>query len=96
MLNLGQCFRRLHDSAQAFVIELVRGSAGSAPAERGSNRDYAVLFSHVLMNGVIGEASERTFSAREEDFDLVGGRMLLDACEDVGGFFVSKHSEFST
>jgi hypothetical protein len=46
------------------------------------------------MDYIVGEASEGALSAGEEDFDFVGGRMFLDTFEDVGGFVVSKHSEF--
>jgi hypothetical protein len=44
------------------------------------------------MDDVVGEASECALSAREEDFDLVGGRVLLDAFENVGGLVISEHS----
>jgi hypothetical protein len=46
------------------------------------------------MNDVVGKASERALSAGEEDVDLVGGRVLLDALENVGSLIVGKH--FST
>jgi hypothetical protein len=41
------------------------------------------------MNGVIGEPGERAFAAVKEDFDFISSRVLLDALEDFGGFFLS-------
>jgi hypothetical protein len=78
------------------VVEFVRRRTGRAPAKRRADGNHVVLFSDILMNDVIGEAGERALSAGKEDFDFVGGRMLLDAVENVGGFGLIEHSEFST
>jgi hypothetical protein len=47
------------------------------------------------MDYVVGEASEGALATREEDFDFIGGRVLLYAFEDVCGFVASKHSALS-
>src|SRR5580692_4022454 len=95
MLNFCQPFRRLHHSLQAFVVEFVRGRAGSASAKNGSHGDDVVFFGYILMDYIVGETSKGALSAVEEDFDLIGSRMLLYAFEDVGGLIVSKHSAVS-
>jgi hypothetical protein len=47
------------------------------------------------MDYVVGEASKGALAAGEKNFNLVGGRVLLDAFEDVGGLIYSKHSALS-
>ena len=72
LLHPRQSFGRLHHPAQAIVIVLVGGRARRASAERDAHGDVVLLFRHVLMNGVVGEARKRAPSAGDEQLDLVG------------------------
>ena len=46
------------------------------------------------MDRVIGETSQRTFSAGEKNFNFVRGRMLLNALEDLVGLGLIEHLMF--
>src|SRR5579863_4803761 len=92
MLNFCQVLRGLHDSLETFIVKFVRCRAGGASAKHGSHGDDIVFFRYILMDYVIGEARKGALAAGEKNFDLVGGRVLLDAFEDVGGLVASKHS----
>src|SRR5437660_1796658 len=94
MLNLGQTFRCLHHALQAVIVKLVGSSASSASAKSRAHRDRVVVVRDVLMNDVIGKAGQRRFAAIDENFDLVGRRVLLDSIEDITGFISCQHSEF--
>ena len=94
MLDFRQGFRGGNHASQTFVVELVRGGASRASGKDSANRDDVVFILHVLMNRVVGETREREVRAGEKNFDFVGGREFLDAVEDVGGLFSSKHSNW--
>src|ERR1035438_2309093 len=96
MLHLRQTLRRAHDLPQTLLIKLVgKGSRRSAP-EDATHRYHMILFRHILVNRIVGEASQRKPSAREKHFDFVRGRELPDAIENVGGFFLSEHVAIGT
>jgi hypothetical protein len=44
------------------------------------------------MNNVIGETGKGALAAIEEDFHFIGGGILANAFEDIGGFVFSQHS----
>ena len=86
MLDFGQAFGRLHHSLQAFVVKLVcRGPSSTFP-KHSPHRNHVIFFGNVLMDRIISETSERTFSAGEENFNFAGGRIFLDSLEDLAGF----------
>jgi hypothetical protein len=89
MLHLCQTLRTLYDLPQALIVELVGGSSRCSPTKSGPYRHDVVLFRDILMNDVIGKASQRELSAREEDLNLIRIRKFADAIEDVGGLFVT-------
>jgi hypothetical protein len=47
------------------------------------------------MDRIISKASKRELPAGDEYFNLVGGRKLGDAVEDVGGAFDDEHLAIS-
>jgi hypothetical protein len=80
---------------ETFVVKFVGRCPRSSPAENGSHRNNVVFFGNILMNDVVGEASEGTLPAEEENLDFLGSRMLLDAFEDAGGLVLIEHLVFS-
>jgi hypothetical protein len=42
-----------------------------------------ILLGYILVNAVVGETSQRKPSAREEHLDLIRGRELLNAVENI-------------
>ncbi len=87
VLHLGQRFRGFNHSPQASIIEAVGCGASRAPAKGCAHRDDVVLFFHILVDGVVGEAREGKASAGEKHFGFVSGRQSLDAIKDVARLF---------
>ena len=85
MLNFRQALRRLHHALQALVVEFVGCCSRGATGKYGSHRDRIIFLGDVLMNDVVGKARESALPAIEENFHFVGGGMLPDSLEDVGG-----------
>jgi hypothetical protein len=80
---------------ETFVVKFVGRRPRGSPAENCSHRNNIIFFGNVLVNDVVGEASEGTLPAEEKNFDFLGSRMLLDAFEDASGLVLSKHSALS-
>ena len=95
MLHPGQGFRRCDYSPQTIVVKFVRGGASRASAENCAHGDNVVLFLDVLVDGVVGKASEGKTSAGKKNFDLVSGREPSDSIKDVGGLVLSQHAAIS-
>src|SRR6185437_15417159 len=94
-LHLGQRLGSQHRLLQALVIKLVGGGPGGASTEYGAHRDHVILFRHVLVDGVVGEAGERALPAGDESFHFIGGGEFFQAFEYFGGFVFSQHSALS-
>ena len=75
--------------------KLVGGSAGGAAPKSRADGDGRVFFGNILMNGVVGETSEREAAAGDKDFDFVRGGELADAIEDVGRLVEVQHLAMS-
>jgi len=76
---------------QTLAVKLIGGGARRPAGEIRANRNDGVLFLNVLMNGVVGEASQGKTGAGEDGFDLVGRREATNSVEDVRGFFFGQH-----
>ena len=73
MLHFRQILRRTDDLPYALVVKLVgKGTRGTA-AEHSANRNHMILFSHILMNRVVRESSQRESPASEKHLDLIRG-----------------------
>ena len=95
MLHLRQTLRRAHDLPQTLLIKFVgKGSRCFAP-EDATHRYHMILFRHILVNRIVGEASQRKPSAREKHFDFVRGREATNAVEDISGLFLREQFLFS-
>src|SRR5438270_5041540 len=91
MLHFRQTFRRPHYLPQALFIKLVGEGSGRTSAKPSAHRNHIVLFSHILMNRVIRETSQREPAAREKNLDLIRTRELANAIEDFAGLFAGQH-----
>src|SRR5215475_1090164 len=96
LLHFGQILRRLHYISQALVVKLVGRGSRRAPSENRAQRDSIVLLGHVLMNGVIGKASQCGAAAVEKTLKLVGCREFPQPGEDGRSLIVSQHLALST
>ena len=76
---------------QTLVVKLIGGSARRPAGKIRADRNDGVLFLHILMDGVVGKASQSKARAGENRFDLVGGREAANPVEDVGGLFFGQH-----
>ena len=59
------------DAAKRFVVRLVRGGASGAAIDDRANGNVQRLLGDVLMNRVVGEASERVGSRVDFNFGFV-------------------------
>ena len=91
---LGQILRSSYRPPQTLVVELIGGGARRPSGKIRADRNDGVLFLHILMNGVVGKASQGKAGAGKDGFDLVGGREAANAVEDISGFFFGQHSLF--
>ena len=96
MLHARQIFSRPHNLPQTFFVKSVGRSPRRFRAKRCSNRDDVIFFGDILVNCIVGEASERGSLAGEKNFDLVRGGKLLDAVENISGLLLGQHSSFSS
>src|SRR6185437_2844040 len=95
-LHLGQRLGSQYRLLQALVIKLVGGGPGGASTEYGAHRDHVILFRHVLVNGVVGEAGEGALPAGDEGFNFVSGGELPESLENFGSFVFGQHSALSS
>ena len=72
MLYPRQALRRFNNPPQAIIVKLVGGCASRAPAKSRTHRDDMVFVLDVLMDDVVGKASQREPGAGEKDFNFVG------------------------
>src|ERR1700733_2602593 len=91
MLHPGQTLRRAHDLPQTFFIKFVGKSSRGFSTKRGPHRDHVILLGDVLMNGVVGEASQRKPSTGEKNFDLTCGRKFPNTAEELARLFSIQH-----
>ena len=88
MLYSRQTLRREHHLPQTFLVKFVGESSRRFSPKYSAHRDHVILLGHVLVNSVVGEASQRKMSSREEDLDYIPSREFLNALEDVAGLFL--------
>ena len=88
LLHLCQRFRCLHDTFQTFVIKFICRRARCPPIKGCAHRHSIIFFRDVLMDGVIGESSQRRCPAIEQNLHFIRSGVFPNAIEDVASPFL--------
>ena len=95
MLHFRQALRRCNDTLQVILIELVCGGASRSSTENGAHGNNVIFFLHILMNRIVGKASQRKSAAGEVNLDLIGGGQLPNAVEDGSSLILREQCDLS-
>ena len=63
--------------AATIIVKLVGEGASRASAKNRAHGNDMIFFFNILMNGIVGETSERKSPAGKKNFNFVGRRQFL-------------------